>query len=41
MPEPMHTQVSRVPMERLAAPDENAETIVFIALSKASYIAGA
>jgi hypothetical protein len=29
MPEPTHAQVSRVPMKRLAAPDEIAETIVF------------
>jgi hypothetical protein len=31
MPEPTHTQVSRASMKRLAAPDEAAEGIVFIA----------
>jgi NAD(P)-dependent dehydrogenase (short-subunit alcohol dehydrogenase family) len=41
MPESTHTQLSRVPMKRLAAPDEIADTIVFIASSKASYITGA
>jgi NAD(P)-dependent dehydrogenase (short-subunit alcohol dehydrogenase family) len=29
MPKPTHTRVSRLPMKRLGAPDEIAETIVF------------
>jgi hypothetical protein len=29
MPEPTHTQVSSVPLNRLATPDEIAETTVF------------
>jgi len=40
MPEPTHTQVSRVPMKRLAAPDEIAQTIAFVAPGNASYITG-
>jgi len=35
MPEPTQTQASGVPLKRLAAPDEIAERIVFIASSKA------